>query len=100
MTYTVRCGRLEGIGDVCMDIGLLVGYIASGFCFILTVVVQCRQSTFALQEAWSGDYVAGGCVLVWNVRISYCLEGEGVSNGQTKGFRNTTSILSRWVLLS
>lgn len=38
LTYTVRCDRLEGIGDVCMDIGLLVGYIASGFCFILTVV--------------------------------------------------------------
>lgn len=40
LTYTVRCDRLEGIGDVCMDIGLLVGYIASGFCFMLIVVTS------------------------------------------------------------
>ncbi|NCB20105.1 MAG: hypothetical protein EOM61_10855 [Bacteroidia bacterium] len=38
LTYTVGRGIFGWIGDVCMDIGLLVGYIASGFCFILTVV--------------------------------------------------------------
>lgn len=40
LTYTVRCDRLEGIGDVCMDIGLLVGYIASGFCFMIVVLAN------------------------------------------------------------
>ena len=40
LTYTVRCGRLKGIGDVYMDIGLLVGYIASGFCFMLIVIAS------------------------------------------------------------
>lgn len=76
----------------------MYGYWIAGRIYRLWVLfhldgdVQCRQFAFALQEAWSIDYVAGGCVPVWNVRISVHARKGRFLMGRPKGSRNTTSI--------
>ena len=76
LTYTVRCGRLEGIGDVCMNIGLLVGYIASGFCFILTVVVNVASLPSLYRKHGVLIMLLGVTVMVGSFAFPYML-GRG-----------------------
>lgn len=37
LTYADGCDTLKSMGDVFMKLGLLVGYIASGFCFLIVL---------------------------------------------------------------
>lgn len=49
LTYVGGYDTLELIGDVCMGIQMLVGYIATGFCFMVMMLAN----LIALHELYS-----------------------------------------------